>query len=141
MRSHLMLAVISSLLYVGNSLADGIPIEPGQWEMTTTMKMSMMPQPQITMDVECLEEDVFNPETFSKDEESACGIINVTTDGNTARWEIDCPVENGTKMTGSWEMTSHGDTLNGNGTMTTEVAGQKVGFDMTWEGKRMGDCE
>lgn len=141
MRSDIILVLVSSLLFAGNSHADGVPIEPGQWEMKSTMTMSMMPQPQVTVDMQCIEEDVFDPETFSKDEESACGITNVTTDGNTARWEIDCPVESGAKMAGSWEMTSHGDTLNGNGTMTTEVAGQKVGFEMTWEGKRTGDCE
>ena len=141
MRAHIMLALLSTLLVAGNSYASGIPIEPGQWEMKSTMTMSMMPQPQVTVNMECIEEDFLDPETFNKDQESECGVVNVTTDGNTASWDIDCPIENGAKLEGSWEMTSNGDTLTGKGNMSTEIAGQKVGFDMSWEGKRIGDCE
>jgi hypothetical protein len=31
--------------------------------------------------------------------------------------------------------------LSGKGEMTTEIAGQKMGFNMSWEGKRIGDCK
>ena len=44
-------------------------------------------------------------------------------------------------MEGTWQFTSHGDSITGKGNMSTEMAGQTMGFDMTWEGKRIGDCE
>lgn len=141
MRSNITLAVISTLLFAVNSHADGVAIEPGQWEMTSTMTMSLMPQPQTTTTTECIVDGILDPETFNKDEDSPCDIVNVTAEENTARWDIKCPVNNGAAMEGQWEVTSHGDTISGQGKMSAEIAGQQVGFDMTWKGKRLGECE
>ena len=44
-------------------------------------------------------------------------------------------------MTGYWQVTSHGDTVNGTGKISTEMDGEKMGFEMSWEGKRLGDCQ
>jgi len=133
--SFLVLALFANVSY-----AKGVPIDPGMWEMTTTMTMSMMPQPQTTVDTECIEESEMNPADFNMDEENPCNITDVSVDGDTARWSISCPTEGGMVMEGQWEFTSHGDSITGKGTMTTEMAGQKMGFDMTWTGKRTGAC-
>ena len=141
MRSHTILIGLTAMLLTCTASADSIDIEPGQWEMTTTMTMSMMPQPQVTTVVECIEKDQLNPEDFNMDEENPCSISDVKTDGNTIRWSINCPAENGALMDGQWEITSNGDTLTGKGEMSAEIAGQKMGFNMSWEGKRTGQCE
>jgi hypothetical protein len=44
-------------------------------------------------------------------------------------------------MEGQWEFTSKGDSISGKGSMNTEFSGQHMGFDMTWVGNRIGDCE
>ena len=75
------------------------------------------------------------------DEENPCDISDVKIESNTASWKISCPAEGGAMTEGTWQVTSHGDTLSGEGNMSTEVAGQKFGFDMAWEGKRIGDCD
>lgn len=141
MRSPIILTSLIAMFFVSTANADGISIEPGQWEMTSTMTMSMMPQPQITTVQECIEDDVLDPETFNMDEDNPCNIADVTTDGNTLRWSINCPTEGGPVMEGHWEITSNGDSLTGKGEMSTEMSGQKMGFDMIWEGKRIGKCE
>ena len=141
MRLYTILTSLAAILFVGTANADGIDIEPGQWEMTSTMSMSMMPQPQVTTVMECIEEDTLNPEDFNMDEENPCSISEVDTEGNTTRWSINCPVEDGAVMEGQWEVTSNGDTLTGKGEMTAEIAGQEMGFNMNWEGKRIGDCK
>jgi len=141
MHRNIIPAILVSMLFVSAGHADGLPIEPGQWEMTSTMTMSMMPQPQTNTAIECIEEDVLDPSTFNMDEENPCDITDVMIESATARWNISCPVENGAKMEGQWEVTSHGETLSGKGQMTTEIGGQEMGFDMSWEGKRIGDCE
>ena len=103
--------------------------------------MSMLPQPQVSQDLECIEEDELTPEDFNMDEENPCTIKDVEVDGNTARWSISCPAGNGMDMGGKWEVTSHGDKLNGSGSMEADMGGQKVSWTMSWEGKRIGDCK
>ena len=141
MRSLITLTGLIALFLVNSASAASVSIDPGQWEMTTTMTMSMMPQPQTTTVLECIEEDELDPESFNMDEDTPCDITDVTTDGNTARWSINCPTEGGAVMEGHWEVTSNGDSLTGKGEMTTEMAGQKMGFNMNWQGKRIGKCE
>lgn len=141
MRLKPVLIALATVFVVNISQADGIPIEPGQWEMTSTMTMSMMPQPKTTTTKECIEEDTLDPAAFNIDDENPCNISEVKIDSNTASWSINCPTDGGQTMEGSWEVTSHGDTLSGKGQMSTEFSGQKFGFDMAWKGKRIGDCE
>jgi hypothetical protein len=59
----------------------------------------------------------------------------------TARWSISCSTGDGQVMEGQWEFTSSGDTISGNGSMSTEINGQTMGFEMAWTGERTGDCE
>lgn len=141
MRSNIIFATLAAILFASNCSAEGIPIDPGKWEMTSTMKMSMMTQPQTSTTRKCIKEEVIAPETFSMNEEHPCKVTDVKLEENTASWSINCPVDNGAVMEGQWKVTSHGDSLVGNGTMVSEIAGQKVDFEMSWEGKRIGDCE
>jgi len=140
MRFTAVLLTTTVLLFAGNLAADGIPVSPGKWEMTSTMTMTMMPQPQTNTMTECIKDDHIDPESFNMDEETPCSIKDMTVDGDTLSWAISCPTAAG-QMDGQWEMTSQGDTLSGHGSMSAEFGGQKMGFDMTWEGKRIGDCE
>lgn len=141
MRLYTTMAGLAALLFAGSASAAGIAIDPGQWEMTTTMTMSMLPEPQIETALECIEEDILDPETYDMEEDNPCSIGDVVIDGNTAHWSINCPAENGQVMNGQWEVTSHGDTLTGKGAMSAEFSGQKMSFDMAWTGKRIGDCK
>jgi hypothetical protein len=140
MRFKSVLITFTMLFIAGNVAAEGIPVKPGKWEMTSTMTMSMMPQPQTNTVTECIKDDHIDPDSFNMDEENPCSIGDVNVDGNTLSWSISCPNAAG-QMDGQWEMTSNGDSLSGSGTMSAEFGGQKMGFDMTWDGKRVGDCE
>ena len=141
MRFHIILTGLATVFLASIASADGVSINPGLWEMTSTMTMSMMPQPQTTTVTECIENDELSPEDFNMEEDNPCNITDVTVDGNTARWSINCPTEGGPVMEGNWEITSKGDSINGNGSMSAEFAGQPMSFNMTWEGKRVGSCE
>ena len=141
MRFHFILTVITGVFLTGMATADGLAIDAGKWEMTSTMTMSMMPQPQTTTVTECIENDELSPEDFNMEEDNPCNITDVTVDGNTARWSINCPTEGGPAMEGQWEITSNGDTINGSGNMSAEFSGQAMTFAMTWEGQRIGDCD
>ena len=141
MKLRVILSSLVAVFFAGNATAEGLSIEPGQWEMTMTMTMSMMPQPQTTTVSECMTEDVLSPESFNMDKDNPCDITNVAIDGNTARWSINCPTEGGPPMEGQWEITSKGDSLTGNGSMSANFSGQEMSFTMNWDGKRVGDCK
>jgi hypothetical protein len=141
MRFHSILIIMTGFFLSGIATADGLEIDAGNWEMTSTMTMTMMPAPQTNTVTECIKENVLNPETINMDEENPCDISDVKNDGNSISWSINCPTEGGMVMTGKWEMASKGDSISGKGSMSTEINGQAMGFDMTWDGKRIGDCD
>jgi hypothetical protein len=141
MKLSVILSGLTAMFLTVTANAQGVSIDPGMWEMTSTMTMTMMPQPQTTTVKECVMESEYGPESFNMDEENPCNISDLLIDDNSARWSISCPSEGGPTMEGQWEITSEGDSISGNGTMTADYGGQKMGFNMTWEGKRIGDCE
>ena len=141
MRLHTVLTGLAAVLISGAGNAAGVSIQPGLWEMTSTMTMTMLAQPQVNTVKECIDKDELGPDSFNTDKNNPCKFSDIEIDGNTARWSINCPTEGGPAMQGHWEFTSNGDTISGNGTMSTEYSGQKFGFDMAWAGKRVGPCE
>ena len=141
MRFNVFLTGFVILVFAGTVSAEGVSINPGMWEMTSTMTMSIMPEPRSTTVSECIQDDKLSPESFNMDKENPCTVADVSIEGNTARWSISCSTGGGPVMDGQWEFTSNGDTISGNGSMSTEFNGQKMGFEMVWKGKRTGDCE
>ena len=127
---------------VAPALADGIPVEPGLWSVTTTMNMPMMPQPQTMTVEECFEDDVMDMDDMADENlDPGCSYELKQVDGNTMNWTIDCPVEGGGTMHAEWQATSGGDTVDGEGKRTMEVMGQKMDMTMSWTGKRVGECK
>ena len=143
MKNIALLSGLTAMFFTVTSSAEGIDIDPGQWEMTTTTTITMTGMsipPQTDKHNECVEEDELSPEDFNTDTEIPCEISNVNIDDNTAEWSIVCPSDMGT-MEGQWVFTSSGDSISGNGSMSANYGGQEMDFKMTWEGKRTGDCE
>jgi hypothetical protein len=143
MKKFVLLTGLTAIFFAANATAEGIDIDPGNWEMTSSMAMTMTGMsipPQTFTVTECIEEEELDPEHFNMDQENPCDISNVAIDDNTAKWSISCPTDMGS-MQGQWEFTSNGDSISGNGMMNADYGGQKMGFEMTWQGKRTGDCE
>ncbi len=140
MKIRMILPGLMMIFFADGSYAKGVSIDPGLWEMSSTMTMTMMPQPQTTTETECVEETELSPESFNKDKDNPCDVSNVSVNGNSASWSISCPGQAGMAMQGQWAFTSKGDSISGTGSMKAVVAGQEMGFDMTWNGKRVGDC-
>jgi hypothetical protein len=141
MKLRVVLSSLTALFFSITAIAEGVSIDPGEWEMTSTITMSMMPQPQTTTVKECIKESQLRPEDFNMDEDNPCDIADVAIEGDTASWSVSCPSEGGFVMEGNWEFTSGGDTISGSGSMAAEIASQPMKFDMSWTGKRIGDCE
>ena len=140
------LMILPALLLATGAMAEGVAIDPGQWEMTMTMEMNssmdlpMVIPPRTTTTTECVEKNELGPDDFNMEEESPCDVSDVKIDGNTVSWAISCPGPAGS-MTGNWSFTSAGDTVEGQGSMTGDMGGQAMDFTMSWSGKRTGECE
>ncbi len=118
----------------------GIAVEPGQWTITTSTEMSMMPEPQVQTYTECFEEAEFHPEDFHSKQETACEVSAAVIEGGTARWSFTCG-SGEAAMRGQWEVNSDGDTLTGTGTMTGDFSGEAMKVTVRWKGEREGDCD
>lgn len=122
------------------ALADGIPVEPGLWKITTTMNMPMMPEPQAMSIEQCYEDAILDMDDMAaEDANHDCSFDMKQLDGDTMSWSVDCPVEGGT-MHAEWQATSSGGAVDGEGTMTMDVMGQKMDMTMSWHGERVGAC-
>ena len=123
-----------------SALAEGIPVEPGLWKMTSTVNMPMLPQPRVTTVTECMEKsEITMDEVGGEGMDPNCTFDMAQVDGNTMKWSVDCPVEGGTSH-GEWQATSGGDTVTGEGSLTMSFQGQTMEMTMTWEGQRIGAC-
>ena len=70
--------------------ADGIPVEPGLWEMTTTVNMPMMPQPRVTTVTECMTDSELDMDDVGSDgSETDCTFEMSQVDGSTMKWTVD----------------------------------------------------
>ncbi len=122
------------------ALAAGIPVQPGLWQMTSTMTLPILPEPRVTTTADCVEKS-----EISMDDMGTTGLDPNCTfeidqvDSKTLKWSFDCPAEGGTSH-GEWMAVSEGDSISGSGLMTMSFQGQAMEMTMAWEGKRVGDC-
>jgi len=137
-RTLIPVALLAAVLDVR---AEGIPVEPGLWEMTSTMNMPMLPQPQTHSMTECIDQgEISMDDVGTQDMDPNCTFGVAQVDGNTMSWSFDCPVEGGGTSHGEWQATSHGNRVEGSGKITMAMQGQAMEMNMTWQGKRVGDC-
>jgi len=137
-RLHFLLVVSLGFPLAGQ--AEGIPIEPGLWEMTSTMSMPMLPQPRVNTVTECVKNSEISMDDFNTgDMDPGCTFKPAQVDGNTMSWSFDCPVEGGSSH-GEWQATSNGDSVTGDGLISMSLQGQTMEMKMSWEGKRIGEC-
>ena len=123
-------------------LAAGISIEPGMWEMTTTLNMPMMPAPQTTTVSECIEDAEFDLDDMSTEElDPNCSMTSEQVDGSTAKWVMDCPVEGGGTSHAEWRITSAGKTIEGDGKLSVSVMGHEMEMTTSFTGKHTGACQ
>ena len=121
--------------------ADGVAVEPGLWEMTTTMTLPMLPQPRTVTTTDCVDDAVLDVDEMSGDDVAPdCDMEISQPDAKTVRWVMDCPVEGGGSSRAEWQVTSSGDSVEGSGAIKMTVMGQDLSMDASCSGRRVGDC-
>ena len=134
------LALLAAMVFSTAALAEGMAIEPGLWEMKSTMKMPMFPEPRVTTVTECMTRSEISMDDFSDGNlDPACKFQVEQVGDNSMKWTVDCPVEGGSSH-GEWSATSSGDSVSGDGLITMNLQGQSMEMTMEWSGRRTGPC-
>ena len=118
-------------------VAEGLPITPGLWEMTSQNPMTG----EDDVFEECMSEGVFDPISMME-ETDGCTFSNQTVSGNTIDYDMTCtdPDMPGA-MTAQFSFTIDGDQGSGNVDMSMDMNGQTaMTMSTSVAAKRVGDC-
>lgn len=136
-----MVTLIGILLITSLSIA-GPNMQPGQWEITTTIEMPGMPMKMPPMTTtQCLTKDNLVPKQPSRPGvNQPCEITNSGVNGDTVSWNMRCADEG--KTEGHGEITYHGDTFEGVIKMISGISGKgRMQMTLHMKGKRIGECK
>ena len=131
----------------GTAAAQGLSVEPGEWESKTAFSGKVTAQGMTfnlpgntTTSTNCIteEEASMKPEDMAGD---TCTTSNVKSSGNTVSFDINCSQE-GSSMTGTMETTASPDGKSVTGKMTMKGSQEGSTVDMTgdFSGKWIGTC-
>jgi|SRR5208282_5047695 len=130
------------ILAAGPAAAFAAGMQPGLWEITSTMEMSgmNMKMPSYTF------QHCYTPTEVSdakkivpKDRDNKCRTTGVTQSGNTVSWKMICTGEHA--MTGSGTISFGSNSYSGTTQMSMAGEGGKpMNMTQNYNGKRLGDC-
>ncbi|MCG6951267.1 MAG: DUF3617 domain-containing protein [Betaproteobacteria bacterium] len=135
----LVLALLAGLS--SGAAAQERGMEPGEWELTTTISSPMMPQPQTATVKHCIKaEDLAEPSRWmgGAPPGSDCKLTPLERDGKSASWEMACP-SSGFKGRGRARFAK--------GMMDSEMQisgtqdGKKFEMKTRTRGRRLGPCQ
>ena len=68
-------------------------MEPGEWQFTSTLSSSVMPQPQTSVSTQCVsKEDAQDPTRFSgADQAKDCKVTPGARSSDSYSWTVSCP--------------------------------------------------
>jgi hypothetical protein len=117
-------------------LAEGLPITPGLWEVTSQNPMTGTNE--VTQ--ECMTEAVFDPQDMMGDTDG-CTVSGETISGNTIDYDMTCSDPNMPgAMKGHFSFTIDGDQGSGTVDMSMEMNGQTMSMSSSMTAQRIGDC-
>lgn len=147
-----VVAAAGVTLFIPLSSAAGPSIEPGKWELTTTMEMSMLPEPRVITKSECISREKAESDPLAAlMDQGNCIVLSREESGDSIAFEVECTGDSSMPITsrGKGELTADGKTLSGRIDTTTEMPdmpnvpgmaqmGGKVTMSMQWTGSYLG---
>lgn len=124
-----------------SSPAAAFEVNPGKWEITSTTKMAMMPEPRTKTSTECIKEKTAEEVLGTLTQKNVCKITSHSEKGETLEWEMECSEKGSPVTKGTGKITSQGETLSGGMNLSMEMGGQEMKLETTWDGKRVGECQ
>jgi hypothetical protein len=138
-----MIRSIAFALLVASSFSASAQqgMQPGEWELTTTITSPMMPQPQTATVKHCIQkEDVADPSRWmgGKPPGSDCSLTPLERDASSATWEMACP-SSGFKGRGRARFAAG--MLDSEMQMSGMQEGKKFELQTRTRGRRLGPCK
>lgn len=134
------LMLMLGLASAAHSTDDSIDVTPGNYNITTTTRSNMSPNPKLETKDECIREKSVNVKTFMPDDD-ACSHSNVQKSGNNLTFDLKCQGGNMIPaMIGKAEVSATSSTISSHYKMVGSFQGQEFSVDTRSEGKRTGDC-
>lgn len=121
------------LLASATAFAAGPAFEPGEWQITSQMRMPGMQMHMTHTYTICLTRENMTP--TSPQHQNDCKITDQHVSGSTVTWTAKCD-SHGQPMTMQGSVTYHGETMEG--TMTMNGGGTQI--TQHTAGKRLGPC-
>lgn len=138
--SSILIVFIASIFVHTVSWAEnGVSIQPGEWEITSTTTSDSLDAPNVQKSSSCIELSEITASDLTP-HRGECEISESSANGNTLTWKVACDMTVGT-MEGRGNFTSANDA--GSGTMNIVMDVQNDQFEMlvNWEARRLGDCK
>jgi len=137
----LIVSLVVLVSFSGSWAADDfITVVPGKYNIKTTTRSNMSPNPQIETQEHCIGKASHNTKSFLPDDEN-CSASNVKKSGNKITFDFKCTGdERMPAMTGKADASASSSTLSSHFKMTGVAQGQEFSVDTTSEGSRTGSC-
>ncbi|HUO44688.1 MAG TPA: DUF3617 family protein [Burkholderiales bacterium] len=136
-------AILATALIACPVAASAAGMQPGLWEITTSMEMSGvgMQLPATTIKHCYKPSDVADAKNIvpGDPQDKQCRVSDVSESGNTVSWKMSCSGRQ--KMNGNGTITYGSNSYSGV-TQMSVVDGSGMAMNMTqkYNGKRLGDC-
>ncbi len=121
------------------SLAKGLPITPGLWEVTTTIESNFMGSRTDTQK-NCIKESEYDPRRQMQDMPKDQCKVNARVDGNTMHYDMACTQPGGVEMTIRGSTTVNGKHMQGSMKMEGGMSGFNISTKMKTSGKWLSGC-
>lgn len=115
-------------------------MQPGLWEITTTMTMQGMQMPGGTFKHCYTAKDIAAGKQYNADDKSKCTIANLKTGGGKVSYDMACTIEGG-KMNASVKGTLSGTAYAFDQKMRMTPDHGMGEMNSTIQGRRIGDCK
>lgn len=120
--------------------AEGLPIKPGLWEITSVSENSMMGSPRTRTFQQCMTEPELDPLSQMTEMDQEQCEMSSTVSGNQLNYTMECTMPQAGTFSGQGTFISHGDTVTGAMEMQGTFDGQTIQMKVSSEGKHVGDC-
>lgn len=130
--------VLALLAAPASVLADGMQVEPGLWEFTSSIPDPLAADSGKQVYRTCVRDHTITPERVMA-QRKECRIWNAVFAGRSVRWKMRCETPAG-PMAGSGSLRSSGSAVAGSLELAMAVGTLEIPVTGTFQGRRVGAC-
>jgi len=136
--SVVVLLVVLLLGAPASASAEGMQVEPGLWEFTSSIPDPMAADPGKQVYRTCVRDRTITPERVMA-QRKECRIWNAVFAGASVRWKMRCETPAG-PMSGKGSLRSSGSAVSGSLDLTMALGSLEIPLTGTFRGRRVGNC-